>query len=94
MKLTYSHKYIKNISTCGMIHTENLLNAGKRPQDSDRARKSSQNRVEQKKIEKREKMRKEQDGTCTPMRELERRKALASWEVPPTVRTAGTDQQL
>lgn len=69
------------------------MNAGKRPQDSDRARKSSQNRVEQKKIEK-EKMRKEQDGTCTPMRELERRKALSSWEVPPTVRTAGTDQQL
>ena len=69
------------------------MNAGKRPQDSDRARKSSQNRVEQKKKEK-EKMRKEQDGTCTPMRELERRKALSSWEVPPTVRTAGTDQQL
>ena len=52
MRLTYSHKYIENESTCGTIHTENLLNADKRPQDSDRARKTSQNRVGQKKEEK------------------------------------------
>lgn len=40
MKLTYSNKYIENTSTFGIIHRKNLLNAGKRPQDSDKARKS------------------------------------------------------
>ena len=37
MKLTYSHKHIETASTCGTIHIENLLNADKRPQNSDRA---------------------------------------------------------
>lgn len=41
--LTYSHKIIENPSMCGTICTENLLNADKRPQDSERARKTSQN---------------------------------------------------
>ena len=61
MRLTYSHKYTENASICGNIHTENLQNADKRPQDSDRSRKTSQNWVGQKKEErrKRDKMRKE-----------------------------------
>ena len=32
------HKYIRNTSTCGTTPTEHLLNAGKRPQTSQRAR--------------------------------------------------------
>ena len=35
----YSQQYIENASTCGNIRRENLLNADKRPQDSDRVRK-------------------------------------------------------
>ena len=48
MELTFSHKYIKNTSTCGMILTEHLLNAGRRPKTFKRARKSH-NCVRQKK---------------------------------------------
>ena len=51
MKLTYSNKYIENTSTFGIIHRKNLLNAGKRPQDSDKARKSLWNLIGQKKEE-------------------------------------------
>jgi len=40
VKLTSSHKYIKNTSTCGMILTECLLNAGRGSQTSERAIKS------------------------------------------------------
>ena len=40
MKFTYTHKYTETTSTCGMIHEENFLNTGRRPRDSDRARKS------------------------------------------------------
>ena len=43
------HKYVKNTSTRGMIHTENLLNPCKRPLDADRAGKTPYNRVGQKK---------------------------------------------
>lgn len=32
MRLTYSHIYIENASTCGTIRAENLLKTGKRPQ--------------------------------------------------------------
>ena len=49
MKLTLSHKYNKNTSTCGRILTEYLLNAGRRPQTAEKARKSSHNQVEKKK---------------------------------------------
>ena len=50
MKLTSSHKYIKNTSTCWTVLTEYLLNAGGSPQTSERTRKSphKHNRVEQK----------------------------------------------
>ena len=34
------HKYIKTISTCGKTPTEHLLNAGRRPQTSQKARNS------------------------------------------------------
>lgn len=40
MWITYSPKYTENPSVCGTILTEDQLNADKRPQDSDRARKS------------------------------------------------------
>ena len=49
MELTSSHIYIKNISTSGTIHTEHLLNTGRRPQPSKRARTLSHNQVGQKK---------------------------------------------
>ena len=35
-----SHKYIRNTSTCGTTPTEHLLNAGRRPQTSQKARNS------------------------------------------------------
>ena len=41
----------KNTSTSGMIHTEHLLNAGRRPQTSKRARKPPCDWVGQKKKE-------------------------------------------
>ena len=34
------HKYIRNTSTCGTTPTEHLLNAGRRPQSSQKARNS------------------------------------------------------
>ena len=34
------HKYIRNTSTCGTVPTEHLLNAGRRPQSSQKARNS------------------------------------------------------
>ena len=43
MRLTYSHKYIESPSRYENIHMVSLLNADKRPQDSDRARNTSQN---------------------------------------------------
>ena len=49
MELTFSHKNIKNTSTSGTIHTEHLLNAGRRPQTSKKVRKPPHNWVGQKK---------------------------------------------
>ena len=46
--------YIKNTSTCGTTPKEHLLNAGRRPQISQKARKSPDTWVEQKKKEKTE----------------------------------------
>ena len=43
------HKYIKNTSTCGTTPTEHLLNAGRRPQTSQKTRKSPRTWVGQKK---------------------------------------------
>ena len=48
------HKYNKNTSTCGTTPTEHLLNTGRRPQTSQKARKSPHTWVGQKKKEKTE----------------------------------------
>ena len=48
------HKYIKDTSTCGTTPTEHLWNAGRRPQTSQKARKSPHTWVGQKKKEKTE----------------------------------------
>ena len=48
------HKYIGNTSTCGKTPTEQLLNAGRRPQTSQKARNSPHTWVGQKKKEKTE----------------------------------------
>ena len=61
------HKYIKNTSTCGTT-TDHLLNAGRRPQTSQKARNSPRTWVGQKKKEKQKQ--KNRDRTCTSGREL------------------------
>ena len=48
------HKYIRNTSTCGTTPREHLLNAGRRPQTSQKARNSPCTWVGQKKKEKTE----------------------------------------
>ena len=48
------HKYIKNTSTCGTTPTEHLVNADRRPQTSQKARKSAHTWVGQKQKEKTE----------------------------------------
>ena len=45
------HNYIKNTSTCGTTPTEHLLNAGRRPETSQKTRNSPHTWVGQKKIE-------------------------------------------
>ena len=56
MKLTLSHKYSKNTSTSGVILTEYLLDAGRRPQTSEKARKSQRNWVRKKKKKERKEL--------------------------------------
>ena len=51
MELTFSHKNINHTSTSGLIYTEHLLNAERRPQTLERARKSPHNWVGQKEKE-------------------------------------------
>ena len=68
------HKYIKNTSTYGTTPTEHILNAGRRPQTSQKARKSPCTWVGQKK--KKKQRQKNRDGTCTSGRELWRRKSF------------------
>ena len=48
------HKYIRNTSTCGTTPTEHLLNAGRRPHTSQKARNSPRTWGGQKKKEKTE----------------------------------------
>ena len=48
------YKYIRNTSTCGTTPTEHLLNTGRRPQTSQKARNSPRTWVGQKKKEKTE----------------------------------------
>ena len=54
MEITSPHKYIRNTSTYGTAPTEHLLNAGRRPQISQKARNSPCTWVGQKKKEKTE----------------------------------------
>ena len=84
MGLTFSHKYIKNTSTCGMILTEHLLNAGRRPQTSKRARKSPCNWVGQKKKEEKRERERNRDRTCTPGRKLCKRIGFCTLGSPVT----------
>ena len=60
------HKYTKNTSTHGTTPTEHLLDASRRPQTSQKARKSPRTCVGQKKKQRQ----KNRDGTCTSGREL------------------------
>jgi len=39
MEFIFSHKNVENVSTSGMIHAEQLLNANRRPQVSTKTRK-------------------------------------------------------
>ena len=48
------HKYIRNTSACGTTPTEHLLNAGRRPQTSQKVRNSPRPCVGQKKKERKE----------------------------------------
>ena len=57
----------RNIPTCEITPTEHLLNAGRRPQTSQKARNSPRTWVGQKKKEKTEA--KDRDRTCTSGRE-------------------------
>ena len=68
------HKYIRNTSTCITAPTGHILNAGRRPQTSQKARNSPRTWVGQKKKEKTET--KNRDRTCTSGRELWRRKGF------------------
>lgn len=72
MSLTYFHKYIENPAISGTILTENSLNAYIRPQDSNRARKTSQNCTGKKKKEEKERNREMKVGSSAHRGELER----------------------
>lgn len=69
IKPTFFLKYIKNTSTRGMILTEYLLSAGRKPQTAEKARKFPCNWVWKKK-KKEKKSERNQDGSCTPGRGL------------------------
>ena len=66
------HKYIRNMSTCRTTPTEHLLNTGRRPQTSQKARNSPHTCVGQKKKQRQ----KNRDRTCTSGRDLWRRKSF------------------
>ena len=76
------HKYIKNTSTCGTASTEHLLNAGRRPQTSQKAKNCPLTWVGQKKKQRQ----KNRNGTCTSGRELWRRKSFHTLGSPFTGR--------
>ena len=68
------HKYIKNTSTCRTTPTEHLLNSGRRPQTSQKARKSPH--IGKGKREKNKQKQKNKDGTCNSGRELWKKKSF------------------
>ena len=69
------------------LPTEHLLNAGRRPQTSQKARNSPRTWVGQKKKEKQRQ--KNRDRTCISGRELRRRKGLHTLGAPSQAETAG-----
>ena len=69
------HKYIRYTATCGTTPTEHLLNTGRRPQTSQKARNSPCTWVGQMKKKKKQRQ-KNRDGTCTSGRELWSRKSF------------------
>ena len=86
MELTFSHKYIKNTSTCVMILTEHLMNAGRRSQTSKRTRKSPRNRGGQEEKKKEREREKEIRMGPVPLEgSCERGKVSTYWEVPSLV---------
>ena len=81
------HKYIRNTSTCGTTPTEHLLNAGRRPQTSQKVRNSPRTWVGKRKNKKQRQ--KNRDRTCTTGRELWRRKSFHTLGSPFTVGDGG-----
>ena len=79
------HRYIRNTSTRGTAPIEHPLNAGRRPQTSQKARNSPRTWVGQKKKQRQ----KNRDGTCTSGRELRRRKGFHTLGSPCTGRDCG-----
>ena len=79
------HKYIRNTSTCGTTPTEHLLNTGRRPHTSQKARKPPHTWVGQKKKQRQ----KNRYGTCTSGRELWRRKGFHTLGSPFAGRDCG-----
>ena len=74
------HKYSRNTSTCGTTPTEHLLNAGRRPQTSQKARNSPSTWVSKRK--KKKQRQKNRDGTCTSAKEPWKRKGFHSLGSP------------
>lgn len=74
-----------------MTCTENLLNVGKRPQDSDRAGKSSQNQEDKRK--KREKMRKEAGQDLQPQEGAGKKKSSYTVGSAPTSKEINQDRR-
>ena len=81
------HRYIRNTFTRGTAPIEHPLNAGRRPQTSQKARNSPRTWVGQKKKEKTET--KNRDGICTSGRELWRRKGFLTLGRPLRAETVG-----
>ena len=71
MELIFSYKYIKNTPANGRVLIEHLLNMGRRPLTSKKARKSPV-RAKEKSLKKKKGggMGRNQDGTCVLGREL------------------------
>lgn len=86
VEYTFSDKYIKHTSTCGVFLTENLLSTVRRAQTSKREGKVPSNWVRQKREGERN-----WDGMSAPGRSCERGAATAHQEGPSLEeRTAGT----
>ena len=81
VELTFPHKNMKNTSTSGTVHTEHLLNAGRRPQTSKKVRKHPDNWLGQKEKEKE----RNRHRACSRGESSEGGKVPTPWEVPSPV---------